>query len=59
VRQEAGEGFEFRFVGNVVPRGAREPVPIYALVGLCEEASKTAEATASGLRPDIAGARAD
>jgi adenylate cyclase len=56
VRQEAGEGFEFRFVGNVVPRGAREPVPIYALVGLCEDAS---DATASGLRADIAGARAD
>ncbi|WP_342236060.1 adenylate/guanylate cyclase domain-containing protein [Inquilinus sp. OTU3971] len=37
VRQEAGEGFEFRFVGNEVPRGAREPVPIYSLVGLCEE----------------------
>ncbi|MGK9168840.1 adenylate/guanylate cyclase domain-containing protein [Inquilinus limosus] len=34
VRQEAGEEFEFRFVGNEVPRGAREPVPIYALVGL-------------------------
>lgn len=34
VRQEAGEGFEFRFVGNEVPRGAREPVPIYSLVGL-------------------------
>ncbi|MGF6229964.1 adenylate cyclase [Inquilinus ginsengisoli] len=38
VRQEAGEGFEFRFVGNEVPRGAREPVPIYSLVGLREEA---------------------
>lgn len=38
VRQEAGEDFEFRFVGNVVPRGAREPVPIYTLVGLREGA---------------------
>ena len=37
VRQGAGEGFEFRFVGNEVPRGAREPVPIYSLVGLREE----------------------
>ncbi|WP_051248487.1 adenylate/guanylate cyclase domain-containing protein [Inquilinus limosus] len=38
VRLEAGEAFEFRFVGNEVPRGAREPVPIYALVGLREGA---------------------
>ena len=38
VRQEAGEGFEFRFVGNEVPRGAREPVPIYSLHELREEA---------------------
>ncbi|MGO4726970.1 MULTISPECIES: adenylate/guanylate cyclase domain-containing protein [unclassified Inquilinus] len=38
VRQGAGEGFEFRFVGNEIPRGAREPVPIYALVGLAGEA---------------------
>lgn len=36
VRQAAGEGFAFRFVGNEVPRGAREPVAIYALVGLRE-----------------------
>jgi len=35
VRMGAGEGFEFRFVDRVVPRGVREPVPIYALVGLC------------------------
>ncbi|OWJ59844.1 hypothetical protein BWR60_32035 [Inquilinus limosus] len=38
VRQAAGEGFEFRFVGNEVPRGAREPVAVYALVGLREGA---------------------
>jgi len=44
VRQEAGEGFEFRFVGNEIPRGAREPVPIYALVGLAEGAAEAAEA---------------
>lgn len=37
VRQEAGEEFEFRFVGNEVPRGAREPVAIYALAGLRQE----------------------
>lgn len=39
VRLGAGEGFEFRFVARVVPRGAREPVPVYALVGSCEGAA--------------------
>jgi adenylate cyclase len=42
VRQEAGEGFEFRFVGNEIPRGAREPVPIYALIGLREAVPEAA-----------------
>ncbi|MFE0757704.1 adenylate/guanylate cyclase domain-containing protein [Inquilinus sp. NPDC058860] len=40
VRQGVGEEFEFRFVGNEVPRGAREPVPIYSLVGLREETER-------------------
>jgi adenylate cyclase len=46
-RRAAGDAFRFRAVAEVVPRGARESLAIYELLGPASTAAQTADAPAA------------